>query len=60
MAVPIAKAITGARELLEAKCNRRDPVSLVSPCALKHPPDTPVRKLEAALYYEPCSEAANI
>ena len=30
-------------------------VSLVLPCALKHPPDTPVWKLEAALYCEPCS-----
>ena len=35
-------------------------VSLVLPCALKHPPDTAVRKLEAVLYYEPCSEIANI
>jgi hypothetical protein len=32
--------------------------SLVLLCALKHPPDALVRKLEAALYYEPCSEAA--
>ncbi len=26
------------------------------PTALQHPPDTPVWKLEAALYCEPCSE----
>lgn len=43
-------------DLLEAKCNRCDRVSLVPLRALKHPPDTPVWKLEAALYCEPCSE----
>ena len=32
--------------------------SLVLLCALKHLPDASVRKLEAALHYEPCSEAA--
>jgi hypothetical protein len=42
----------GGYELREAKCNRRAPVSLVSLCALKHPP--------AVLYNEPCSEIANI
>jgi hypothetical protein len=42
--------------LLEAKCNRCDRVSLVALRALKHRPDTPVWKLEAALYCEPCSE----
>src|SRR3984893_11065061 len=35
-------------------------VSLVLLCALKHPPDTAVRKLEAVLYCGPCSEIANI
>jgi hypothetical protein len=44
--------------LLEAKCNRCDRVSLVALRALKHSPDTPVWKLEAALYCEPCSFAA--
>jgi hypothetical protein len=52
----IAKAINGGYDLLEAKCNRCDRVSLVALRALKHPPDTPVWKLEAALYCEPCSE----
>jgi hypothetical protein len=52
----IAKAINGGYDLLEAKCNRCDRVSLVSLRALKHPSDTPVWKLEAALYCEPCSE----
>jgi len=50
------KAINGGYDLLEAKCNRCDRVSLVALRALKHPPDTPVWKLEAALYCEPCSE----
>jgi len=52
----IVKAINGGYDLLEAKCNRCDRVSLVALRALKHPPDTPVWKLEAALYCEPCSE----
>ena len=52
----IAKAINGGYDLLEAKCNRCQRVSLVALRALKHPPDTPVWKLEAALYCEPCSE----
>jgi hypothetical protein len=52
----IAKAINGGYDFLEAKCNRCDRVSLVALRALKHPPDTPVWKLEAALYCEPCSE----
>ena len=46
----IAKAINGGYDLLEAKCNRCDRVSLVPLRALRHPPDTPVWKLEAALY----------
>jgi hypothetical protein len=52
----IAKAINGGYDLLEAKCNRCDRVSLVPLRALRHPPDTPVWKLEAALYCQPCSE----
>ena len=52
----IGKAINGGFELLEAKCNRCDRVSLVPLRALKQPSDTPVWKLEAALYCEPCSE----
>jgi hypothetical protein len=51
----IAKAINGGYDLLEAKCNRCDRVSLVALRALKHQLDTPVWKLEAALYCEPCS-----
>src|SRR6476660_4610730 len=38
----IAKAINGGYDLLEAKCNRCDRVSLVALRALKHPLDTPV------------------
>ena len=52
----IEKAINGGYDLLEAKCNRCDRVSLVALRALKHQLDTPVWKLEAALYCEPCSE----
>jgi hypothetical protein len=44
----IGKAINGGFDLLEAKCNRCDRVSLVPLRALKQPPDTPVWKLEAA------------
>jgi hypothetical protein len=44
----IAKAINGGYDLLEAKFNRCDRVSLVALRALKHPPDRPVWKLEAA------------
>jgi hypothetical protein len=55
----IAKAINGGYDLLEAKCNCCKRVSLVALRALKHPPDTPVWKLEAALYCEPCSEGRN-
>jgi len=51
----IGKAINGGFDLLEAKCNRCDRVSLVPLRALRHPPETPVWKLEAALYCEPCS-----
>lgn len=37
----IGKAINGGYDLLEAKCNRCDPVSLVPLRALKQPPETP-------------------
>jgi hypothetical protein len=49
------KAINGGFDLLEAKCNRCDRVSLVALRSLRHPPETPVWKLEAALFCEPCS-----
>jgi hypothetical protein len=52
----IGKAINGGYDLLEAKCNRCDRVSRVALRSLKHPAKTPVWKLEAALYCEPCSE----
>jgi hypothetical protein len=52
----IGKAINGGYDLLEANCNRCDRVSLVPLRSLKHPAETPVWKLEAALYCEPCSE----
>jgi hypothetical protein len=40
------------------ECNRFDRVSLVPLRALRHPPETPVWKLEAALYCEPCTEGS--
>jgi hypothetical protein len=43
----IGKAINGGYDLLEAKCHRYDRVSLVALRSLKHPPETPVWKLEA-------------
>lgn len=52
----IGKAINGGYDLLEAKCNRCDRVSLVPLRALKQPPEVAVWKLERALYCEPCSE----
>ena len=52
----IGKAINGGYDLLEASCNRCDRVSLVPLRSPKHPPETPVWKLEAALYWEPCNE----
>ena len=52
----IGKAINAGFDLLEAQCNRCDRVSLVALRTLKQPADTPVWKLEAALYCEPCSE----
>jgi hypothetical protein len=52
----IGNAINGGYDLLEAKCNRCDRVSLVALGSLTHPPETPVWKLESALYCEPCSE----
>src|ERR1700754_2700663 len=52
----IGKAINGGYDLLEAKCNKCDRVSLVPLRALRQPKETPIWKLEAALYCEPCSE----
>jgi hypothetical protein len=52
----IGKAINGGFDLLEAKCNRCDRVSLVPLRSLTQPADTPVWKLEAALFCQPCSE----
>ena len=52
----IGKAINGGFDLLEAKCNYCDRVSLVPLRALRQPPETPIWKLEAALYCEPFSE----
>gem|GEM_PF-4699425 len=52
----IGEAINGGFDLLEAKCNRCDRVSLVPLGGLRHPPETPVWKLERALYCESCSE----
>ena len=37
----IGKAINGGYDLLEAKCNRCDGVSLVPLRGLTHPPETP-------------------
>jgi hypothetical protein len=51
----IGKAISGGYDLLEAQCNRCDRVSLVPLRALDRAPDTPIWKLEAALFCEPCS-----
>jgi hypothetical protein len=52
----IGKAINGGYDLLKAKCNRCRRVSLVQLRALKRPADTPILKLEAALFCEPCSD----
>src|ERR1700736_707114 len=52
----IGKAINGGFDLLEAKCNRCDRVSLVPLRSLTQPSDTPVWKLEAALFCQPYSE----
>ena len=52
----IGKAINGGYDLLEAKCNRCRRVSIVPLQLLRQPPDTPIWKLEAALYCEPCSD----
>ncbi len=52
----IGKAINGGYDLLEAKCNRCRRVSLVPLRALKRPATTPILRLEAALFCEPCSE----
>lgn len=53
----IAKALNAGYDLLEAKCNRCRRVSLVALRPIKRPASTPLWKLEAALFCEPCSEA---
>lgn len=50
----IGKAINGGYDLLETQCNRCGRVSLVALRALRQPWITPVWKLEAARYCEPC------
>jgi hypothetical protein len=50
-------AINGGYDLLEAKCSRCRRVSLVPLRALKRPAETPILKLEAALFCERCSDA---
>ena len=52
----LAMALNAGFDLLEAKCNRCRRISLVALRALDRPPATPIWKLEAALYCEPCSE----
>jgi hypothetical protein len=47
----IGKAIDGGYDLLEAKWNKCGRVALV----LLRPEETTIRKLEVALYCEPCS-----
>jgi hypothetical protein len=50
----IGKAINGGIDLpVEANCNRCDRVPLRT---LRQPLETPIWKLEAALYCEPCSD----
>jgi len=53
----IAKAINGGFDLLEAKCNHCDRVSLVALGAVRQPPDTPVWKLNAIV--EPIQPQSN-
>jgi hypothetical protein len=52
----MVRAINGGFDLLEAKCNHCERVSLVPLRALPQPAETPIRKLEAALYCEQCSK----
>lgn len=53
----IAKALNAGYDLLEAKCNRCRRISVVPLGGIKRPADTPIWKLEPALYCEPCSDA---
>lgn len=52
----IGRAINGGYDFLEVRCNRCGRVSLVSLRAIGQPGETPIWKLEAALYCDPCSE----
>ena len=52
----IAKALNAGYDLIEAKCNRCLRVSLVPLRAIKRAPETPVWKLETALFCEPCTD----
>jgi hypothetical protein len=52
----IRKALNAGYDLLEAKCNRCRRISVVPLRGLKRALGTPIWKLEAALYCEPCSE----
>ncbi len=56
---PISMALNAGFDLREAKCNRCRRISPVSLRGLDRPAVTPVWKLEAALYCEPCSENRN-
>jgi len=47
------KALNAGYDLLEAKCNRCQRISLFSLRGLKRTPSTPIWKLEPALYCEP-------
>jgi hypothetical protein len=52
----IAKALNAGYDLLEVKCNRCRRVSLVALRAIRRKMDTPIWKLEPALFCEPCTE----
>lgn len=49
----IGKAINGGYDFLEAKCNPCRRMPLVAQRKLRRPADTPILKLEAALFCEP-------
>jgi hypothetical protein len=55
----IAKALNAGYDLLEVKCNRCRRVSLVVLRAIRRKADTPIWKLEPALFCEPCTEQRN-
>jgi hypothetical protein len=50
------QALNAGYDLVEAKCNRCRRISLVALRSIKRPADTPIWKLEPALYCEPCTE----